>query len=387
MNRRLTAVLTGLCAAIVLLGGAQVANAAKKTVTISGKAYIFNHMDTLISNAPIKVREFPKLSTSTNAIGDYKLKVPNNANVTPYIPSGTGPLTRYNLDDYSPKGPAEETHWNEVDHQTFHTRGADLENVNFQTPADLEYAGLKAILSVQTGPDGRPTNCAIVTTASMRSVRGVDYNTFEKETAEHHGHGVPGATSIAFPSLGSPVYFNEHVIPDESETETSKDGGIVWTEIPTGNYRVVTSSESERFASFLATCKAGRVIVPNPPWGAYELGKGEKPLGAGNVAATVKGANAVSVVKSPRNPKTVSRRIEVGIVTGEKVSVLARVKKAGRTISSKRIKGLTASRKTVRLPIRRKVPAGMVKTEVTITDASGVSFTSKRWELLPGIRK
>ena len=88
MNRRLTAVLTGTCAALIMLAGAQAADAAGKTVTISGKAYVFGHMDTPISDAVIKVREFPKLSTKTDAIGDYKLKVPDDSNVTPYIPSG-----------------------------------------------------------------------------------------------------------------------------------------------------------------------------------------------------------------------------------------------------------------------------------------------------------
>ena len=45
-------------------------------------------------------------------------------NVTPYIPSGKGLLTRRNLDDYSPKDDAEvDTHWNEIDLQTFHPRG------------------------------------------------------------------------------------------------------------------------------------------------------------------------------------------------------------------------------------------------------------------------
>ena len=214
MNRRLTSVIVGACAALIMLTGPQAAGAANKTVTISGKAYIFGHMDTPISNATIKVREFPKLSATTDEIGDYKLKVPNDANVTPYIPSGSGPLTRRNLDDYSAKGPAEETHWNEIDLQTFHTRGANLVNANFQTPADLEYAGLKFILDVESREDGRPAQCAIVTTASVRSVRDVDYATFESETARLHGHGVPGGTSIEYPALDGPTYFNENVIPD-----------------------------------------------------------------------------------------------------------------------------------------------------------------------------
>ena len=59
---------------------------------------------------------------------------------------------------------------------------------------------------------------------------GVDYETFHQRTP----HGVPGATSEELPALAGPIYFNEFVIPDQSKTETSEDGGIVWTEVPAG---------------------------------------------------------------------------------------------------------------------------------------------------------
>ena len=130
------------------------------------------------------------------------------------------------------------------------------------------------------GPDGRPEQCVIVTTASARNVRGVDFETFQERTP----HGVAGATARTKPALPPPVYFNESVIPDRSQTETSGDGGIIWTEVPAGTYRVITESASTRFASFLATCKPGRIVNANPPWGAYELTGKEKPLGAGIVA-------------------------------------------------------------------------------------------------------
>ena len=42
-------------------------------------------MDTFLAGAEIKVLEFPKLSATTDANGYYVLKVPDDANVTPYI--------------------------------------------------------------------------------------------------------------------------------------------------------------------------------------------------------------------------------------------------------------------------------------------------------------
>ena len=63
-------------ASLAMLVGVQTASAAK-TVEISGRAFVFNHMDTGISNATVKVREFPKLSATTNELGDYTLEVPS----------------------------------------------------------------------------------------------------------------------------------------------------------------------------------------------------------------------------------------------------------------------------------------------------------------------
>ncbi len=122
----------------------------------------------------------PKLSAVTDAVGDYELEVPDDTTVTPYIEPG---------DPY-----------NEIDLQTFHTRGEDIENANFQTPHDDEYQGLAALLGVPLGPDGRPTTCVVVSTVSNRNVRGVPYETFHERTP----HGVPGATARAFPRVPGP---------------------------------------------------------------------------------------------------------------------------------------------------------------------------------------
>lgn len=233
------------------------------TVVLSGRAYLFGHMDTAISGATIRVREFPDLEATADEFGDYSLPVPGDADVTPYIVSGEGDLTGRPRDG---EPTVNHYHWNEIDLQTFRTRGQPLENVNFQTPADAEYEALKAVLSVPTREDGRPSRCAIVTTASARNVRGVDYDTFWANTP----HGVAGATAVAEPALPDPIYFNEWVIPDAGRTETSVDGGIVWPVVPAGTYRITTGSPTTGFAEFTVTCAPGRIINANPPWGAYE---------------------------------------------------------------------------------------------------------------------
>jgi hypothetical protein len=371
--KRIFGIFAALASAFLLIG-VPGASAAGKTVTISGRAFVFNHMDTGISNATIKVREFPKLSATTDELGDYTLRVPNDANVTPYIESG-GPadLTTRNIDG-EVTGTRSNVHWNEIDLQTFHTRGQNIENANFQTPQDAEYDGLKALLSVPAREDGRPEKCAIVTTASARDVRGVDFRTYWLNTP----HGVPGATSQEFPAIDGPVYFNEHVIPDKTATASSEDGGIIWPIVPTGTYRITTTSPDARFASFLATCKPGRIVNANPPWGAYQLDPGEKPLAASNVAARLH-----SVTRTVLGSK---RFVMSSIETAEKISVTVTVYQGGKVVGRNSIPRLKMN-KVVWVPIHRKAKKGVGTLKLKMTDVTGVSFTTVRKVFIPKLKK
>jgi len=377
MTMKRTLGILAAVASAVLLIGAPGASAAGKTVKVSGKAFIFNHMDTYISGATVKVREFPKISTTTDGLGDYVLNVPNDANVTPYILSGEGELTKHSFADDSPTGTVQ-THWNEIDLQTFHTRGQDIENANFQTPADGEYAGLKALLNVPSDENGRPQECAIVTTASATDVRGVDYHGYWANTP----HGVPGATSLEYPAIDGPVYFNESVIPDKTKTVTSEDGGIVWPIVPTGTYRIVTTSPDARFASFLATCKPGRVINANPPWGAYELSPGEKPLGASNVAGSV------TSVRAYRKGKR-ARFVEIKVNSGEALTLGLVVQKGHSIEANGGTRQLKPGNTVIRLRLSNKTftKAGKYQVKWDLKDASGVRFSGSRQVKVPGVIK
>lgn len=347
---------------VLALGAVTEADAAPApSVTISGKAYRFNHMDTPIPGATIKVRENSALSTVTDANGDYVLTVPNDTNVTPYIESG----------DYTPG-----QHYNEIDLQTFHPRGEDIVNANFQTPSDPEYLGLKLILSVESREDGRPAQCAIVTTSSARNVRGVDYQTFWDRTP----HGVAGTTAIEFPALDGPIYFNDSVIPDKTKTESSEDGGIVWVEVPAGTYRITGSNPNTRFASFLATCAPGRVVNANPPWGMYELAPGEEPLAASDVAGSVTSAKAVRKGKK-------ARQVKFKATTGEQLDLSATLYKGGKKVGSKSMKAVAAGKREFTLAVKPSAGKGKATLKVKMTDAAGVSFTSSRTVNLPKVVK
>jgi hypothetical protein len=236
------------------------AGSAGDTVTIKGIAYAFDNQDP-IAGATIRARGAPGDSATSRANGRYRLEVPDKAKLTPYI---------------------EAAGYHGIFLQTVVTDGRDLRRVNFQVPTEGTYFALAALLDVELGQNGDPARCAIVSTASTKKVRKLNFAEF----VAYGAHGAGGATASARPELPDPVYFNQSVIPDPSLSETSQDGGIIWTEVPRGTYKVTAQHPQKRFASFRATCRDGRVVNANPPWGLYQLRQREasprrKVTGAG----------------------------------------------------------------------------------------------------------
>jgi hypothetical protein len=241
-----------LLAAVALAGAFSLfvtgARAEAKRVHIRGTAYEFNNTGLRLGGATIRVAEHPRFRATTKPDGTYDLVVPDHAKVTPYI-RAAGHHSIYL--------------------QTFQTAGEDLTRVNFQTPTEEIYRALAALLAVPLDPDGELRDCGIVSTFSTRNVRDLSFGGF----IAYGAHGVAGASAFAQPALPAPIYFNEDVIPDPAQRRSSIDGGVIWTRVPTGVYRIRARHPSTRFASFVATCAPGRVVNANPPWGLHELGK------------------------------------------------------------------------------------------------------------------
>jgi hypothetical protein len=271
---------------LLALAGPPVANARAHLppVHVRGTVYTFDNQEP-IPSATVRVVEFPGLAATTGPDGSYDLTVPDGREITLY---------------------AKAAGHHALHTQTFVTRGGDLDHVNHQDPTIGIYHALAALMSVPLDANDNPTQCVVVSTFSTVNVRDLSFQGF----VDYGAHGVAGATAYATPSLPPPVYFNESVIPDRTRTESSVDGGVIWTNVPTGTYRFHGQHPSTRFASFRADCEPGRVVNANPPQGLYELRPGEpvdttvdatlaKPRvnhKGSKLRAKVKGAEYVSAV-------------------------------------------------------------------------------------------
>jgi hypothetical protein len=341
---RRAAVPLALTATLLTLAAvaAAPAGAAKPlgSVHMRGTVYTFDNQDP-IAGATVKVAELPGVSATSGADGTYDLVVPDGTAVTPY---------------------AEAAGHRGLHTQTFVTEGRDMERVNHQIPTTGAFQFLAGTLGVPMDANDNPVECAVVSTFSTVNVRDVSFAEF----VAYGAHGVAGATGSATPALGKPTYFNDSVIPDASKTESSIDGGVVWTRIPAGVYRFSAQHPTTRFANFRATCVPGRVVNANPPQGFYELRPGEE-LDT-KVDAKVKRA------RINRN----GTRLKLKVSGGEYVRVVADLLKGRKRLAHRAHSRYRPGTQGFTFALGERLAGKKLKLRVTAEDGEGNVVVLKR---------
>lgn len=211
---------------------------ATSTASLQGDAFDFSLglADGPIAGAHIYVLEDPTLDATTDASGHFVIEG---------VPVGSDASLVLEHADYVP-----------IQTATFEVPAEGLTRITFQavTPAVRDL--LAASLSVTIDE----TRCQMVTTITR----------IGRSVYDPGAHGEAGAIVTIDPPLpasSGPIYFNSDVRPDRTLTESSDDGGVLFTNVPPGTYTWTATKAGATFAQVRMTCRAGVLVNASPPWG------------------------------------------------------------------------------------------------------------------------
>ena len=129
--------------------------------------------------------------------------------------------------------------------------------ITFQAVDYFTYYGLAFLVGIL--PDEQNC-CQMVTTLTREG----------KSLYDPGAHGEEGATASLDPPLSpehGPIYFGSDVFPDRSLTESSDDGGVLFVQVPPGEYVWTADKPGVEFTQVKMKCRPGWLINASPPWG------------------------------------------------------------------------------------------------------------------------
>lgn len=214
---------------------------ASPSFRVSGDAFPFNEgFEARLEGATVSVLEDPARGTVTGADGHFAFY-------------GFAPGDEVTL-------VLEHPDYHLIQTGTQDIGDADIERLTFQAVNHSTYDLLATVLGI-TPDDGA---CQFATTVTRVG----------KSLYDAGAHGEAGATVTIDPPVSAehgPVYFNSAVIPQKSLTETSDDGGVVYTNLPVGEYTVRAQKPGMTFAPVRIQCRAGVLVNASPPHGLQAL--------------------------------------------------------------------------------------------------------------------
>lgn len=205
------------------------------TISVSGNAFSFPDYQRIVG-AKISVLEFPERETLTIEEGYFVFEdLPVGAEATFVL---------------------EHKEYRTTQTKTFTLPVQDVEKVTFQVPNHLVFFGLALLIGLEVDD----TKCQIVTTVTVPG----------KSIYDQGAHGEAGAQVSIDPPLPAdhgPIYFNDDVKPDPSLTESSSDGGVLYTNVPPGEYVLQAQKQDVDFIFPKMKCRANVLVNASPPYG------------------------------------------------------------------------------------------------------------------------
>ncbi len=87
------------------------------------------------------------------------------------------------------------------------------------------------------------------------------------DTGAHGEDGVTVTLDPPLPAVHGPVYFDASVIPDKSLKESSPDGGVLYMQVPPGEYLWSGTKAGAELTPVKMKCRAGVLVNASPPHG------------------------------------------------------------------------------------------------------------------------
>lgn len=208
---------------------------------VSGNAFDFSAEGGRVAGATITILELPGVSAQTDAEGGFSF---------PDLEVGSELTFVLDHPDFAP-----------IQTGTFRLPPEGLSRVTFQAPSHDMFAFMATLAGIQ--PD--PERCQLASTVTRYG--GSLYG-------PGGSHGESGATVDSAPPISDrfgPIYFGLYdsglIYPDRGLTETSEDGGVLFLNVPVGEYTLSAHKEGVVFSQVELECRPGMLVNASPPWG------------------------------------------------------------------------------------------------------------------------
>jgi len=213
-----------------------------RVAAVEGDAIPFDKgPDGRVDGATVSILEFPGMQVVTGADGHFKFEgLPVGADITLVLEHP----------DFRP-----------IQTGTHVLPDEGLTRLTFQAVSHDIYGVFSAVLMIE--PDDSKY-CQMVTTVTRVG----------KSIYDAGAHGEAGVTVTLDPPLPAeqgPIYFNKEVIPEPGLTETSEDGGVLFVQVPPGDYTWTANKAGAMFTEVRMKCRVGFLINASPPWGLQQL--------------------------------------------------------------------------------------------------------------------
>lgn len=134
---------------------------------------------------------------------------------------------------------------------------ADIDRLTFQAVSHDIYGLLAGVVGVTPDEQG---SCQMVTTITRIGKSIYD-------SGAHGELGVKVTLDPPQPAALGPIYFNAAVIPDKDLKLSSPDGGVLYANVPPGEYTWTAAKASAEFTTVKMKCRPGVLVNASPPHG------------------------------------------------------------------------------------------------------------------------